>query len=115
MVEYNEKYGEYTLEKEGVIVCWEEEPDEAQIQEAEPLIEDYNRNIVHIAEAIMEEFKDFYEIENVQQVIDNLKRPKIDPDMGQVVYCEHTFDNEHIISFEYGEDFSDIDYIALDG
>jgi hypothetical protein len=52
---------------------------------------------------------------DLDEVIEKLGIPQIDPEVGEVAYCEQTFDYEHVISFEFMDDFEEIDNIALNG
>ena len=52
----------------------------------------------------------------LDEVIENLGIPQINPERCEVVYCEQTFDDEHIITFEFlDDDFEEIENICLDG
>ena len=116
MLKYNDDYEAYILEFEDVIFCWYEEPDENYEEIANALRKAYNRNIRHIAEAIYAEIKDIFDVTDVDEVISKLGKPQIYPDNGQVTYCEQTFDDSHIIDFEYLDDeFNEIEYISIDG
>lgn len=116
MLKYSDDYGAYILEFEDVIFCWDEQPDDNYEEIANNLREAYNRNIGRIAEAVYAEIEDIFDVADVDEVISKLGKPQIYPDNGQVTYCENIFDNLHIISFEYSDDeFSEIEYISIDG
>ena len=113
---FNDDIGAYTLEFDDVIICWEEEPENDYEEYANDVRNAYNRNIKHIAEAIFDEIKDMFDIKDVDEVISKLGKPQIDPDNGQVVYCESSFDDSHIITLEYLDDeFNEIEYVSVDG
>lgn len=115
MIEYNEEYGAYTIEFDDVVICWQDEPDDGS-QIAEDVRNAYNHNIRHIAETIYDEIKDMFDVKDVDEVISKLGKPMIDPDNGQVTYCNSSFDTIHVISFEYLDDaFNDIQYVSVDG
>ena len=116
MIKYSEEYKAYVIEFDDAVILWYDEPDESCAQVAENVRNSYLRNINRIAEVIFDEIKDFFDVEDADDVISKLGKPVINPDNGQVTYCECTFDDEHIISFEYMDDeFSDIDYVTVDG
>lgn len=116
MLNYNDDYEAYVLEFDDAIICWEEEPDKDYEEIANDIRQSYNRNIKHIAETIYDEIKDMFDIADVDEVISKLGKPQINPDNGQVVYCENSFDDTHIISFEYLDDeFNEIEYVSVDG
>ena len=116
MLHYNDDYEAYVLDLEDVMICWEEEPDEDYEQIANEIRQCYHRNIGHIAETVYAEIKDMFDVADVDEVISKLGKPQINPDNGQVVYCESSFDDTHIISFEYSADeFHEIEYVSVDG
>ena len=116
MSKYSGEPEGYTLEFEDVIFCWDEQPDDNYEEIANNLREAYVRNIRRISEEIYAEIKDLFDIKDIDEVIAKLGKPQIYPDNGQVVYCENSFDNLHIISFEYSDDeFNEIEYISIDG
>ena len=116
MIKYDDDIGAYVIEYDDVIVCWEEEPEGSRQAAADDVRAAYNRNIRHIAEAVLDEIKEIYDVTDADEVISKLGKPQIYPDNGEVVYCEHSFDDTHIISFEYSDnDFTDIDYVSIDG
>lgn len=57
-----------------------------------------------------------FDITDVDEVVSKLGKPQIYPDNRQVSYCENSFDDAHIISFEYLDDeFNEIEYVLIDG
>ncbi len=47
---------------------------------------------------------------------EKLGKPVINYDNGQVNYFEHSFDDMHIITFEFLDDeFSELQYFSIDG
>ena len=116
MLKYNEDYEAYILESDDMIFCWNEDPGDKYDETASALKTAYTGNIKHIAKCIYDELKGVLDITDIDEVISKLGRPRIDPDIGQVVYCENRFDGSHIISFEYYDDkFEDIEFVTVDG
>lgn len=115
MIEYNKNFGAYAVEFDDAIILWDDEPDENYMETAQKLRDAYYRNIRKIAEAIMEDIQDIYEVTDVDEVIDKLDKPAIRPEIEEVTYCYHRFDNEHIIIFEYRGEFEKIGYVSVDG
>ena len=116
MIGYNDEYDAYVIEFDDAVICWNEEPEADCEQTAAEVREVYLRNIEAIAAVIYDEIKTIFQVSGVDEVIKKLGRPQIHPDDGQVTYCEHSFDDQHIISFEYLDDaFEDIQYVAVDG
>ncbi|HAG13750.1 MAG TPA: hypothetical protein DCG49_07810 [Ruminococcus sp.] len=116
MIEYNEEYDAYAVEFEDAVICWDDEPDDDYAEVAAAVRKAYHQNIRHIAEVILEEIREMFAVQTVDEVIEKLGRPTINPDNGQVTYDESRFDAEHIISFEYlDDDFDEIQYVSIDG
>ena len=116
MIEYNEEYDAYVIEFEDAVICMEDEPDDSFIQTAEEVRNAYLNNIRHIGQTIYDEVKDIFDVTDENDVISKLGKPAIYPDNGQVSYFSHSFDDMHIISFEYLDDeFDDIQYVTIDG
>ena len=52
----------------------------------------------------------------MEEIEEKLGKPMIDIDNGQVTYCEQTFDDIHIFSFEFLDDeFNEMQYFSIDG
>ena len=116
MLKYNDDYEAYVFESDDMMICWNEYPGDNYEENARALKTAYNRNITHIAECIYDELKDVLDFASVDEVASKLGKPQINPDIGQVIYCENRFDGSHIISFEYyDEEFEDIEFVAIDG
>ena len=107
MIDYNEDTLAYTVEFDELYVCWDDEPEDEEICErtAGDLRKAYLANINKIAETIKPELVE----------TKKLGKPQIYPDSGQVDYVEQEFDDVHVISFEFDDDFSRIDNITIDG
>ncbi len=116
MIEFNDEIGAYVIEYDDAFICWEEEPDDDYQKIADDVRNAYNRNIKHIAKAVFTEIKEIFNVADVEEVIAKLGKPQIYIDNEQVVYCENSFDDTHIISFEYSDnEFKDIQYVSVDG
>ena len=58
----------------------------------------------------------FSAIQHNETVKEKLGKPTIDYENGRVDYCEQTFDDFHIFSFEfYDDNFEDLQYFSIDG
>ena len=116
MLKFDADIGAYVLKFDDAIICWEEEPEDDHEEYANDVRKAYNSNIKHIAETIYDEIKEMFDIKDVDEVVSKLGKPQIYPDDGQVVYCESSFDDSHIITFEYTDDeFNEIEYVSVDG
>ena len=119
MFKYSEQYDQKILELNGIIFCCEEEKDEYEA-EAQNLSKAHYDKLSDIVEFMLHDrLLDFYgnnirEL-NIDFVKENLGVPMIDLDMHQIIYCEQTLDDMHVIDVEYGEDFNDLLYCSVDG
>lgn len=115
-MKYSDEYEAYVLEFNDMVFCWDDEPDEDQVENVNVLREAYHHNIRDIAEEIYAEIKDMFDVKDVDEVISKLGRPQIFPENGMITYCEHTFDDTHVIDVEYSDDeFEQIEYVSVDG
>ena len=117
MIIYDDDLGQYVQKCEDIIFCWDYEPDEDEIEATGELTKSYNKNKRNIAKAVYEDLiKDIFGEMELDEVIEKLGVPQINPQCGEVVYCEHTFsDDGHLITFEFMDDFEEIENIGLDG
>lgn len=62
-----------------------------------------------IVDFMMPDLQEVYGDIDVEMVKENLGKPTIDIDNGRVDYCEQSFDDIHIFSFEFLDDaFKDL-------
>lgn len=103
----------YTKEIKGIIFVSEEEPSEEQLQ---LIADNYWNKIYNIIEFMMPDLEEVYDDIDIEIVKAKLGRPTIDYENGRVDYCEQTFDDIHIFSFEFLDDsFEDLQYFSIDG
>ena len=115
-MDYNDSYGAYAFETDEIIFLWDDAPDDDYMETVEIISKSYSESINHIAECIFDEIGDVLAAESPEEILDGLGRPQIYPEDCQVTYCEHTFDDSHIICFEYlDESFEEIENITIDG
>ncbi len=117
MITFNETYDAYMLEKDGILFRWEDKPDAEAEAAAVRAAAAYHKNIRKIAGFLIDDLiRDIWGISDPDQVIARLGRPQIALGLRQVVYCEHLFDQLHVISFEYLDDeFLQLQAVDLDG
>lgn len=116
MIQYSDKYGAYAFETNNVVICWDEKPGEDAEEIATRTADLYLKNIDNIAQYILDEIQDTFEVSDINEVKEKISRPIINIDNGQVTYCEQLFDDMHIFSFEYMDDeFQELEYFAIDG
>ena len=73
-------------------------------------------NLDFIIEFMIPDLQEVYGDIDVEIVKEKLGRPIIDYDNGRVDYCEQSFDDIHIFSFEFLDDeFKDLQYFSIDG
>lgn len=116
MIKFNKDLEAYTLEIDGILFSWEEEPEGDYESEAQIIAENYKNNLSKIIDFISEDIREVYGDMELEEIKENLGKPIIDIYNGQVTYCEQTFDDIHIFSFEFLDDeFSELQYFGIDG
>lgn len=115
-MEFNNDLGMYIFEYNGIIFGWEEEPEGDYQSDVKVIAANYKKQLPKIIEFMFPDICDFYGNAEIEEVEEKLGRPFIDFDNGQVTYCEQTFDDVHIFSFEFLDDeFKDLQYFTIDG
>lgn len=116
MIKFNDEQGAYTLEIGDIVFRWEEEPEGDYENQAKIISENYKSNLSGIIEFMYTDIQEMYGNISLEEIEEKLGRPMIDMDNGQVTYCEQTFDDVHIFSFEFLDDeFSEMQYFSIDG
>lgn len=87
---------------------------------AKKIIKAYPNNVKRICEYMIKDinFISFYPNITLDMLISSLKKPQIrimDSNSGVLSYCNHTLDNEHIISLEFKGLFEELYYLSIDG
>ena len=78
--------------------------------------DEYPRKKKKIAEFMLQNgLREAYGDMSVDEVVNKLGRPTINPGICQITYSEHTFDAEHIISVEYTGILEKFYYFSIDG
>ena len=106
---------EYEVKINGIsFVC--ESVEEGFEETAASIAEVYESKLNDIAEFMLEEgISDFFGELTPEQIIKSLGTPTIDLERYLVTYLEHTFDDEHIIEFEYDGLLDEFFYLSIDG
>ena len=113
---FDESLEMYVCEIEGVIFAFEEEQTGDYEENLKSIAEKYWNKIDTIVDFMLSDLQDMYGDVDADDVKENLGKPIIDLDRGQVDYCEQTFDDIHIFSFEFVDnDFDELQYFAIDG
>ena len=116
VVEFNEDLGQYIFEYNGLIFAWDEEPGEEYMEQARTISEKYNAHLNLIVEFMRPNITEVFGQFSPDEMKEKLGKPVINYDNGQVNYFEHSFDDMHIITFEFLDDeFSELQYFSIDG
>lgn len=116
MIKFNDKLGTYTLVIDGILFSWEEEPTGDYESKAKVIAANYKNSLSKIIEFMYADIQEIYGNFELEEIKEKLGKPIIDIDNGQVTYCEQTFDDIHIFSFEFLDDeFYEIQYFTIDG
>lgn len=114
--EFDNDYGMFTAEVDGVILAFDEMPEEGCEEELNQTAQKYWSRLDSIVEFMMPDLQEVYGISDAEEVKAKLGRPIIEPDNGRVTYCEHLLDSVHIHSFEYlDDDFENLQYFSMNG
>lgn len=113
---FDDDLGMYVTEIEGIIFTYEDEPTDDYERKLPAVAKKYWDNLDFIIEFMMPDLQDVYGDIDVEMVKEKLGKPTIDFDNGRVDYCEQSFDDMHIFSFEFLDDkFKDLQYFSIDG
>ena len=107
----------YIHEVDDVLVAWEEKPSGNFEMEAQLLAANYHKNRSRILAFILPPFyKKFYGYLTDEELLKKLGKPIIEPERQTVTFCDQTFDDIHIFSFDYqGQAFESLENFAIDG
>ena len=106
----------YLHEVDDVLVAWEEKPSGNFEIEAQLLAANYHKNRTRILAFILPHLQEFYGYFTDEEATEKLGKPIIEPERQTVTFCDQTFDNIHIFSFDYqGQAFESLENFAIDG
>lgn len=115
-MKFDESLEEYVFETDGVIFAWEEEPQGNYEDNVKKIAANYNKQIQHIIDFMISDLQEMYGDIDANEVKAKLGKPIIEIGSGVVTYCEQTYDDIHIFSFEYLDDeFQNLQYFCIDG
>lgn len=114
MFEFDEELDQYVTELNGVeFVC--EEPQDGYEEEAWKLSKLYFEKLPEMIDFMLPALQQVYGEIDQSKLPRLLGKPTINLTTYQIMYMEHTLDADHIISFEYGDDFEEFFYFDIDG
>ena len=106
----------YVHEVDNVLVAWEERPSGNFEMEAQLLAANYHKNLYRILAFILPHLQEFYRYFTDEEATEKLGKPIIEPERQTVTFCDQTFDDIHIFSFDYqGQAFESLENFAIDG
>ena len=94
-------------------VCEKIEEDYERL--AEELSNAYESKLSDIVNFSLPDINEMFGVSDVDIIQKALGKPQIDLDSSEIVYCEQTLDDVHIISVEFGGLFTDFYYASIDG
>src|SRR5574344_1713995 len=94
----------YVSEIDGIIFACEDEPTVDYEESLQDVAKKYWSNLDYIIEFLMPDLQEVYGDIDTEMVKAKLGRPTVDFDNGRVDYCEQSFDDMHIFSFEFLDD-----------
>ncbi len=115
-MEFNEEFEQFTLEYNGLIFSWDEEPEEGYRERVKAISEKYVGHLNSIIKFMTPDITKVFGSFSPDEIKEKLGRPVIDCDNGQVNYFEQSFDDTHIFTFEFLDDeFEHLQYFSIDG
>lgn len=106
----------YLYEVDDVLVAWEEKPSGNFKVAAQFIASNYHKNLYRILAFILPQLQECYGNIPLEEATEKLGKPIIEPERQTVAFCDQTFDDIHIFSFDYqGEDFEILENFAIDG
>ena len=116
MFEYDESSELYIADLDNVIVTCDEVMDGFE-ELAETVAENYAARLDDIADFLISEgICDVFGELTPDEIKDGLGVPQIDIGNQIITYTDHTFDEEHIISFDYDDrELGGFMYLSIDG
>ena len=106
----------YISEIDGIIFASDNEFSKEREESLKLLADKYWSNLDSIVEFMIPDLQEVYGDVNAEMVKEKLGRPTINFDNGTVDYCEQSFDDMHIFSFEFSDDeFKNLQYFSIDG
>lgn len=106
----------YVHEVDNVLVAWEEKPSGSFETKAQLLAANYHKNRFRILTFILPHLQEFYGYLTDEEATEKLGKPIIEPERQTVTFCDQTFDDIHIFSFDYqGQAFESLENFAIDG
>ena len=116
MMEFDEDLEQFTLEYNGTLFVWDEEPKENYMEQVKTLSENYHTHLNSIIEFMLPGITNIFGSFSPDEIKKKLGRPAIDYENGQVNYLESSFDKIHIITFEFlDEEFEHLQYFSVNG
>lgn len=116
MLKYDEDFGTYILDMDGVTFNWDDAPQGDFEEAAKRVAASYRKQLPKIIAFMLPSLKCAYGDIDAEEAARKIGIPTINLDSGEVAYCEQRFDDIHIFCFEFnGEDFDELDNFAIDG
>jgi len=116
------KYDDFRFENDIIIVAlFEDQLSDSIINFAERVLQVYPQKLEAIAEHLYDDINSFYGIESKDRIISGLNKPTLNVHVwnekmsGSLVYCEHDFDQVHIITLEFDGILEKFSYVSIDG
>ena len=115
-MKFDESLQQYVYQYEDLIFSWDEEPKEEYISKVKVLAKNYKDNLDRIIDFILPELRGMYGDVSKEDVKNNLGQAIIDYNQGTVPYCDQSFDDYHIFSFEFlNNTFEKLEHFSVDG
>ena len=103
-MEFNEDLEQFIFEHNGLIFAWDDEPEKDYMELVKIISGKYYMNLNSIVEFMVPNITKVFGKFGLDEIKEKLGKPVIDCDNGQVNYLKQSFDDTHIITFEFLDD-----------
>lgn len=106
----------YLYEVDDVLVAWEEKPSGNFEVEDQFLATSYHKSLYRILEFILPQLQECYGNIPLEEATEKLGKPIIELERQTFTFCDQTFDDIHIFSFDFrGPLFENLEHFTIDG
>jgi len=113
---FDENSQTYRVERDNIIFSFDEKPNDDYKSKINKYVIAYKNQLSSIIDFMMPDIIEMYGEVQKNEVLQKLGKPIIDYMNGTVTYCEQSFDDIHIFTFEFlDEEFKNLQYFSIDG
>lgn len=114
-MKFDKDLEKYIEEINGIVFASEENQPKKYVKKMATVADKYWRKLDNIVQFMLPDIKEFYGNIDIETMKKKLGKPTIDYENCTVDYLEQSFDDIHIFSFEFDNDFENLQYFSIDG